>query len=80
MDYLGHQHRTKKLSPKIALYFKVLYKSKAMLPLIPYIAIFFQIFAHSELLLLLTSKANILVILISSFSNFLSLPFFPQKV
>ena len=31
-DSLGHQHRTKKLSPKIALHFKVLCESKAMLP------------------------------------------------
>ena len=29
MDSLGHQHRTKKLSPKIALHFKVLCESKA---------------------------------------------------
>ena len=32
-DSLGHQHHTKKLSPKIALHFKVLCKSKATLPL-----------------------------------------------
>ena len=29
MDFLGHQHCAKKLSPKIALHFKVLCKSKA---------------------------------------------------
>ena len=34
MDSLGHQHRTKKLSPKIALHFKVLCESKATLPYI----------------------------------------------
>ena len=33
MDSLGHQHRTKKLSPKISLHFKVLYESKATLPM-----------------------------------------------
>ena len=33
MDSLGHQHCAKKLSPKIALHFKVLFKSKATLPL-----------------------------------------------
>ena len=32
MDYLGHQHCAKKLNPKIALHFKVLYESKATLP------------------------------------------------
>ena len=32
MDSLGHQHRAKKLSPKIALHFKVLFESKAMIP------------------------------------------------
>ena len=32
MDSLGHQHLTKKLSPKIVLHFKVLCQSKAMLP------------------------------------------------
>ena len=32
-DSLGHQHCTKKLSPKIALHFKVLCKNKAALPL-----------------------------------------------
>ena len=32
MDSLGHQHRAKKLSPKIALHFKVLSKSKTTLP------------------------------------------------
>ena len=32
MDSLGHQHRAKKLSPKIALHFKVLCESKATLP------------------------------------------------
>ena len=32
MDSLGHQHCAKKLSPKIALHFKVLCESKAMLP------------------------------------------------
>ena len=31
-DSLGHQHSAKKLSPKIALHFKVLCESKAMLP------------------------------------------------
>ncbi len=33
MDSLGHQHCAKKLSSKIALYFKVLCESKATLPL-----------------------------------------------
>ena len=33
-DSLGHQHSTKKLSPKIALHFKVLCESKATLPYI----------------------------------------------
>ena len=32
MDSLGHQHCTKKLSPKIVLHFKVLCESKAALP------------------------------------------------
>ena len=32
MDSLGHQHRAKKLSPKIALHFKVLCESKTTLP------------------------------------------------
>ena len=32
MGSLGHQHYTKKLSPKIALQFKVLRESEAMLP------------------------------------------------
>ena len=32
-DSLGHQHCAKKLSPKIALHFKVLCKSKATLPI-----------------------------------------------
>ena len=32
MDSLGHHHHTKKLSPEIALHFKVLCESKAMLP------------------------------------------------
>ena len=32
-DSLGHQHCTKKLSPKIALHLKVLCESKAMIPL-----------------------------------------------
>ena len=41
MDYLGHQHHTKKLKPKIALHFKVLRKSKAMLPIFIYIYLFF---------------------------------------
>ena len=36
MDSLGHQHRTKKLCPKIARHFKVLGESKAMLPMITY--------------------------------------------
>ena len=34
MDSLGHQHRTKKLSPKIALHFKALCESKATLPMV----------------------------------------------
>ena len=33
MDSLGHQHWAKKLSPNIALHFKVLYESKATLPI-----------------------------------------------
>ena len=33
MDSLGHQHCTKKLSPKITLHFKVLCESKATLPI-----------------------------------------------
>ena len=33
MDSLDHQHSAKKLSPKIALHFKVLCKSKATLPI-----------------------------------------------
>ena len=33
MDSLGHQHHAKKLSPKIALHFKVLCESKATLPI-----------------------------------------------
>ena len=33
MDSLGHQQHVKKLSPKIALHFKVLCESKATLPL-----------------------------------------------
>ena len=32
MDSLGHQHHANKLSPKIALHFKVLCESKATLP------------------------------------------------
>ena len=32
MDFQGHQHCAKKLSPKIALHFKVLCESKATLP------------------------------------------------
>ena len=32
MDSLGHQQHAKKLSPKIALHFKVLCESKATLP------------------------------------------------
>ena len=32
-DSLGHQHHTEKLSPKIALHFKVLCESKAMQPI-----------------------------------------------
>jgi len=34
MDSLGNQHHAKKLSPKIALHFKVLCESKATLPII----------------------------------------------
>ena len=33
IDSLGHQHHAKKLSPKIALPFKVLCESKATLPM-----------------------------------------------
>ena len=33
MDSLGHHHHAKKLSPKIALHFKVLCESKATLPI-----------------------------------------------
>ena len=35
MDFLGHQQHAKKLSPKIALHFKVLCEGKATLPLFP---------------------------------------------
>ena len=41
MDSLGHQHCAKKLSLKIALHFKVLCESKAMLPL-------FLLLAHCD--------------------------------
>ena len=40
MDFLGHQHRTKKLSPKIAHHFNVLCKSKATLRRYLYYKIF----------------------------------------
>ena len=33
MDSLGHQHHAKKLSPQIALHFKVVCESKATLPM-----------------------------------------------
>ena len=33
-DTLGHQHQTKKISPKFALDFKVLCENKAMLPML----------------------------------------------
>ena len=49
MDSLGHQHRTKKLSPKIALHFKVLCESKAMLKQCGIFKLPF--FAHFSLLL-----------------------------
>ena len=46
MDSLGHQHCAKKLSPKIALHFKVLCESKAMLPKtspVPTMSLFFSV-------------------------------------
>ena len=40
MDSLGNQQHTKKLSPKIALHFKVLRESKAMLPKLHFFSVF----------------------------------------
>ena len=37
MDFLGHQNHAKKQSPKIALHFKVLFQSKATLPMSQFI-------------------------------------------